>query len=536
MANLKPIVRLGMIGEWVEGDCACPDPIGLAPKIRWAAQDGPGEQDCACPSTNLPPSPRQAPLAGPHGRSSPLYRAPLPDRHEIVFAPSPSGRIAVLNAPARRILDAFAVPRHLPQVTDALPDLDPGDVSNVAAQLAHLELLQSAGQVAAPCQASPQVLTAWLHVTNRCNLQCAYCYVARGQQDMDEPTGLAAVEGVFRSAARHGFRAVKLKYAGGEPSLNFSLVRSLHARAKALSEHKGLTLQEVMLSNGLVLPDTTLLALRDMGIKLAVSLDGIGPVHDSLRGQGTFRRVAQTVDRAIALGLKPHISITVTARNADGLADVVAYVLDRDLAFNLNFYRETSCVAPSLDLGVENHHLIASLRRVLLVIQARLPRRSIIGCLLDRVNLGYPHSRPCGVGQSYAVIDQRGCISRCHMEIENSLEPNQRNPSILSKNFQAELALLAPALSGLGTIWEDDVVTAIGSTSNGWRNLEVDAKQGCRACIWRYWCAGGCPLLTQRLAGRDDVPSPYCEVYRTLFPELLHLEGLRLLKWGTPVA
>jgi uncharacterized protein len=339
-------------------------------------------------------------------------------------------------------------------------------------------------------------------------MRCTYCYVPQGDADMDEATGRIAVEAVFGAASEHGFGAVKLKYAGGEPTLNFPLVRSLHARAFALSKRYGLELREVLLSNGLDVPDAIILALRDMGIRLAISLDGIGETHDAQRGWGTFTRVAQSVDRATDLGLNPHISVTVTEHNVDDLANVVSYVLDRGLSFNLNFYRETACVTSSSGPKPNNNRLTESLRGALQVVADRLPRQSISGGLLDRVNLGYPHNRPCGVGQSYVVVDHRGHIARCHMEMD----------------------------AFLGTVGKDDLFQAIRATPNGWRNLQVDAKHLCNECTWRYWCAGGCPLLTHRLTGHDDYPSPYCEVYRALFPEILRLEGLRLLKWGPPMA
>ena len=38
------------------------------------------------------------------------------------------------------------------------------------------------------------MLTAWLHVTNACNLRCPYCYVNKSAEGMDEPIGRAAVE------------------------------------------------------------------------------------------------------------------------------------------------------------------------------------------------------------------------------------------------------------------------------------------------------------------------------------------------------
>jgi uncharacterized protein len=502
MSDQKPIVRWIVVDEDTDDDCACPDAGWPSPEMRWAEQVDVNEQDCACPDagTSTPSPPLHA---GLWHRPHDLYHAALPNRHEIVFAPVPSTGIAVLNAPARHILDRFTTPRRLPQIVDALPALDPDDVVRTAFQLAQHGLLQPAEETVTLCFAPPHTLTAWLHVTNQCNLRCSYCYVRKSDEEMDETTGRAAVEAVFRSAVRHGFRAVKLKYAGGEPTLNFALVRSLHVYAEALAGRYGLELREVLLSNGVALSGATIVALRDMGIRLAISLDGVGAVHDTQRGAGTFAQVAQSVDRATALGLQPHLSITVTAQNVDGLPDAVAYALDRDLPFNLNFYREHNCAVQETRLQAKNSRLIEGMRAVFALIEKRLPRRSLIGGLVDRANFGYPHSRPCGVGQSYVVIDHHGRVARCQMEMG----------------------------CAVGTIWEDDLLMAVRSVKNGFRNLEVDARGECSACAWRYWCAGGCPLLTYRLTGRNDGRSPYCEVYRALFPQVLRLEGLRLLKW-----
>jgi len=38
-------------------------------------------------------------------------------------------------------------------------------------------------------------------------------------------------------------------------------------------------------------------------------------------------------------------------------------------------------------------------------------------------------------------------------------------------------------------------------------------------------------LATYRATGRYDVKSPHCNIYQALFPEVLRLEGLRLLKY-----
>ena len=66
---------------------------------------------------------------------------------------------------------------------------------------------------------------------------------------------------------------------------------------------------------------------------VSISLDGVGDAHDVQRqfknGKGSFAWVNRTLDRLIARGIKPFISITVSNRNTAELADVIRYVVER---------------------------------------------------------------------------------------------------------------------------------------------------------------------------------------------------------------
>jgi Arylsulfatase regulator (Fe-S oxidoreductase) len=143
-----------------------------------------------------------------------------------------------------------------------------------------------------------QTLTAWLHITNACNLRCDYCYLKKTSEAMDEMRGRQAVDAVIRSAVANQFRRVKLKYAGGEATLNLPLVITLHQYARDSAARHNLTLDGVILSNGVALSDHQIRQIRDNDLRLMISLDGIGDLHDSQRrfvnGRGSFARVAQT--------------------------------------------------------------------------------------------------------------------------------------------------------------------------------------------------------------------------------------------------
>lgn len=484
------------------------------PRILWDPHTAQAEQDCACADNDSNPAvvwpsvddsacaatpPETALLAS--GAASRLWqlgseqrRFPVANDHVAVFNPLGPVGLAVLNGPA---LDTLVAYQHPQPLAGAAPR-----------QLAGLGFLQPVDAIPLPALVQAKTLTAWLHVTNACNLRCTYCYVSKSDEAMDEATGLAAIDAIIRSALQNDFKAIKLKYAGGEATLNFRLIRLLHDYAQDQAAAHGLALREVVLSNGVGMSAAMLDFIRDAGMRLMISLDGLDAEHDAQRvfrnGRGSAQLVIGSIDRAIAHRVKPHLSITVTKHNADGIAAAVAFALERDLLFNLNFYREHDYSASHEELAAEDTHLIAGVKAAFQVIEQRLPRQSLIAALVDRSNFASPHDRPCGAGHNYLVVDHHGRIARCQMEIERSVTD----------------------------VMAHDPLDIIRLQPTGFQNVSVDDKEGCRECQWRYWCAGGCPLLTYRVTGRSDVKSPYCNVYQTLFPELLRLEGLRLLKWA----
>lgn len=354
---------------------------------------------------------------------------------------------------------------------------------------------------------SEENLSAWLHLTDRCNLRCSYCYLPHVREDMSSETGHAAIDAIFRSAVANGFKQVKLKYAGGEPLLRFALVEELHTYSQQLAERNGIELEGVVLSNGTLLTAEMIEKLRSLGLRLMISLDGLGQYHDSHRpyagGRGSFADVAEAVDLALANGLTPNISVTVSSRTAEGLPEIMAWILDRDLPFSLNFYRENELSASHEDMQLDEKKIINGMLAAFKVVEENLPRRPFLGGIIDRANLSAAHTHTCGVGQNYLVFDQNGQVAKCQMHI--------RKP--------------------VTDIHAEDPLALIRADQIGIQNLPVLEKEGCKTCEWKNWCTGGCPLATHRATGRYDVKSPNCNIYKALFPEALRLEGLRLLKY-----
>ncbi|RPI49401.1 MAG: SPASM domain-containing protein, partial [Chloroflexi bacterium] len=109
--------------------------------------------------------------------------------------------------------------------------------------------------------------------------------------------------------------------------------------------------------------------------------------------------------------------------------------------------------------------------------------------------LDLPHDAPCSAGSDYLVVNVQGGVAGCQMLLGSPWASIDHEDPLGAVRQQGRLLFRPP-----------------GEESN------------CARCTWRRACGGGCPLLRG-----SDLHDQYCGVYRALFPELLRLEGERLV-------
>ena len=481
------------------------------------AKAGEGQCDCACVATVPVQSQETAvSILTPYVLPQPFTTIPVaPQRYAIL---TDRVNAAIFNDTALTLAHYFDQPHTLADIPgEWIETWGETAVHDTLSQMITHQLLIPQQTQSVPLTEVSTTLSAWLHITDRCNLRCAYCYLPHKREDLSLENGRAAIAATFRSAVKHQYQRVKLKYAGGEPFIRFDTVVALHRYAQTLAQQHNLILDGVILSNGTLLTSNHINTMQALGLRLMISLDGIGETHDQQRfyanGHGSFTDVAQHIELALTNGLMPDISVTVSGRNAPALPLLIRWILERDLPFSLNFYRENELSASHEDLQLEEAQIIVGMKAAFAEIEADLPARSLLPSLVDRANLATAHQRTCGVGHSYLVFDHKGQVSKCQMHQDQVITDVQ----------------------------VDDPLALVRADQTGIQNLPVSEKAGCRHCQWQNWCTGGCPLAAYRATGRFDVQSPNCTIYKSLYPEAVRLEGLRLLQvaeagaWEAPL-
>jgi uncharacterized protein len=198
-----------------------------------------------------------------------------------------------------------------------------------------------------------------------------------------------------------------------------------------------------------------------------------------------------------------YVSIVVAKQRPRSLIELIDFLLDLDVPFSLNYARDNPNYSTLDDFRPTNATLVDTLSQVIDHLCKSPPKHSLLGSFVDRVNMSFPHRHTCALGQNYMVIGPLGRVFLCQQEM--------RHP--------------------VTSIYETDILTKLAN-SKLVENPTVDTKENCADCQWRYWCAGGCPVLSTYINGTSKVSSPFCEVYRAIIPKAVRLEGLRLLKHG----
>ena len=114
-----------------------------------------------------------------------------------------------------------------------------------------------------------------LHLTDRCNLACRYCYAQHGTSDMTLETALAAVDECTRCEENPG-----IIFFGGEPLLREDLIFDVIDACERREPHR---FHYKVTTNGTLVTDAFLARAESVRLHVAVSCDGAPKTQDAHR-------------------------------------------------------------------------------------------------------------------------------------------------------------------------------------------------------------------------------------------------------------
>ena len=211
-----------------------------------------------------------------------------------------SGGIHVVDEVAYDVIALF--PDHsADEIVSALSEKYAGrpDVTEeeLRACIADVEGLKNAGKLFTPDtfadmagtfkERSGDVVKALcLHVAHTCNLNCAYCFASQGKYHGDRAlmsfeVGKQALDFLMDHSGTR--RNLEVDFFGGEPLMNWDVVKRLVAYARSVEQERGKNFRFTLTTNGMLIDDDVIdFANREMS-NVVLSLDGRKEINDRTR-------------------------------------------------------------------------------------------------------------------------------------------------------------------------------------------------------------------------------------------------------------
>lgn len=339
-----------------------------------------------------------------------------------------------------------------------------------------------------------------LHVAHTCNLNCAYCFASQGKYHgeravMPFEVGKRALDFlVEHSGTRHN---LEVDFFGGEPLMNFDVVKQLVAYARSIEKEKNKHFRFTLTTNGMLIDDDVIeFANREMS-NVVLSLDGRREIHDRVRvdlaGNGSWEKIVPKFQKLVAArgGKNYYMRGTFTHANPDFLKDIETML---DLGFTELSMEPVVCAAGDpAELTDEDLPIVMEQYEKLAALMLKRDREgkpfTFYHYMIDLEGgpCVYKRISGCGSGTEYMAVTPWGDLYPCHQFVGE-------------EKFR------------LGNIW-DGVTNR--ETQNEFAACNVYAREECRDCWARLYCSGGCAANAYHSTGSVTGVYRYgCELFR----------------------
>ncbi|MBQ3047325.1 MAG: thioether cross-link-forming SCIFF peptide maturase [Clostridia bacterium] len=339
-----------------------------------------------------------------------------------------------------------------------------------------------------------------LHVAHTCNLNCAYCFASQGKYHGDRAVmsfevGKRALDFLVENSGTR--RNLEVDFFGGEPLMNFDVVKKLVSYARSIEKEKGKNFRFTLTTNGVLIDDDVIeFANKEMS-NVVLSLDGRKEVHDRYRvdynGKASWEKIVPKFQKLVKArnGKGYYMRGTFTHQNPDFLEDIKVML---DLGFNELSMEPVVCqkgdvnelTEDDLPVVLEQYEKLAEL-------------------MIEKDNEGKPFTfyhymidltggpciykriSGCGSGTEYMAVTPWGDLYPCHQFVGE-------------EKFK------------LGDVFNGVNNTAI---QKEFMDCNVYARKDCKDCWAKLYCSGGCAANAYHSTGSVTGVYEYgCKLFR----------------------
>ena len=339
-----------------------------------------------------------------------------------------------------------------------------------------------------------------LHVAHTCNLNCAYCFASQGKYHgeralMTYEVGKQALD--FLIANSGSRRNLEVDFFGGEPLMNWEVVKRLVAYARTQESVYNKNFRFTLTTNGMLIDDDVIdFCNREMS-NVVLSLDGRREVHDRLRvdyaGKGSYERIVPKFQKLVEArgGKDYYMRGTFTRHNLDFTNDIFHMA---DLGFTELSMEPVVC-APDDPEALRAEDLPVLFEQYEILAKEMIKRKkegrpfTFYHYMIDLTGgpCIYKRITGCGSGTEYMAVTPWGELFPCHQFVGD------------------------PKYS-LGNIWDGVTNEAV---RDAFKLVNAYARPECKDCWAKLYCSGGCAANAYHATGSiRGVYSYGCELFK----------------------
>lgn len=347
----------------------------------------------------------------------------------------------------------------------------------------------------------PTVIKAMcLHIAHDCNLACKYCFAGEGEYCGDRSlmsfeVGKQAFDFLIANSGTR--KNLEVDFFGGEPLMNFEVVKQLVAYAREQEKIHNKNFRFTLTTNGVLLDEEVMDFANKEMYNVVLSLDGRKETNDRMRvsrnGKGSYDLIVPKFKEMVKRrGDKEYyIRGTYTHYNTDFTKDILHMA---DLGFT-KLAMEPVVASPDAPYALKEEDLPILFDQYE-KLAAEMVRREKNGkgftffhymidleggpCIAKRI-------AGCGVGTEYVAVTPWGDLYPCHQFVgdENYL---------------------------LGNVFDGITNEEVRSR---FKMCNIYTRPQCNDCFARLYCSGGCSANSYHATGKiEGIYELGCELHR----------------------
>lgn len=325
-----------------------------------------------------------------------------------------------------------------------------------------------------------------LHIAHDCNLGCRYCFAEEGEYHGDRSmmsleVGKQALDFLVENSGTR--RNLEVDFFGGEPTMNFEVVKELVRYGRSLEEPYNKKFRFTLTTNGILLNDEIMEFANVEMANVVLSIDGRKSVNDYMRparnGKSTYDIIVPKFQQFAELRNQTNYYVrgTFTHHNLDFSEDVLHLA---DLGFQQISVEPV--VAPKEEPYAIQEEDLPQLMEEYDKLAKEMIKREQEGtgfqffhfmidltqgpCVAKRLS-------GCGSGTEYLAVTPWGDLYPCHQFVgQEEFKMGNVFDGIQAESLRDEFKL-----------------------------CNVYAKEKCRNCFARFYCSGGCAANSYHFHG-----------------------------------